>query len=303
MNSKPLVSILINNYNYARFLSQAIDSALTQTYGKVEVVVVDDGSTDASRDVISRYRNNILPVVKENGGQASAYNAGFAASSGEIICLLDSDDLFLPHKVGRIVELYESNPEIGWCFDIIREFDNETGEHQVSPVSPPAGKWDARQRTAAGKPPVLWTTSSGLSFLRKTLAQILPMPEQIRITSDNYIKWMALALEEGWLTSEILSLQRIHGNNAYTKRRIGKKRLTGRTQLLTGIFLHDKSPNLELLAKKIFSRGLGILWASGGVDPDCRQLTRRFLRQLDFPKRSEILLRAACWTALQAHSR
>ncbi|MBA3924582.1 MAG: glycosyltransferase, partial [Nostocaceae cyanobacterium] len=92
MNSRPLVSILINNYNYERFLREAIDSASLQTYSPVEVVVVDDGSGDNSRELIASYGEQIVSVFKQNGGQASAFNAGFAASHGEIVCFLDADD-------------------------------------------------------------------------------------------------------------------------------------------------------------------------------------------------------------------
>jgi hypothetical protein len=86
MDPQPLVSILINNYNYAHFVTEAIESALAQTYRHVEIIVVDDGSTDDSREVIGRFGNLVRMVAKENGGQASAFNAGFAASKGEIIC-------------------------------------------------------------------------------------------------------------------------------------------------------------------------------------------------------------------------
>ncbi|MEO1182237.1 MAG: glycosyltransferase, partial [Cyanobacteria bacterium J06636_28] len=90
-NTPPLVSIVINNYNYASFVGQAIDSALNQSYENVEVIVVDDGSQDNSRDIISSYGDKIIPVFQKNGGQAAAFNAGFAHSSGDIICLLDAD--------------------------------------------------------------------------------------------------------------------------------------------------------------------------------------------------------------------
>ncbi len=106
----PPVSILINNYNYGRFLPCAIDSVLGQTYGNIEVIVVDDGSTDNSREVIRRYGDRIIPVLKANGGQASAFNAGFRNSHGEIICFLDSDDFYLPAKVERMVNLFQQNP-------------------------------------------------------------------------------------------------------------------------------------------------------------------------------------------------
>src|ERR1700691_1036540 len=111
MNSKPLVSILINNYNYGRYIREAIESALTQTYTHTEIVVVDDGSTDNSFEVAASFGNRVRLVRKENGGQASAFNAGFAASRGEIICFLDSDDLFIPTKVGRVVEIFGRYPQ------------------------------------------------------------------------------------------------------------------------------------------------------------------------------------------------
>ncbi len=88
------ISVLINNYNYARFLPACIDSVLAQDYADFEIIVVDDGSTDDSRDIIASYGTRIVPVLKENGGQASSFNAGFAASSGQILCLLDADDAF-----------------------------------------------------------------------------------------------------------------------------------------------------------------------------------------------------------------
>src|SRR5260370_30307126 len=91
-----LASIIINNYNYAAFLREAIDSALNQTWSPTEVIVVDDGSTDGSREIIATYGDRILPVMKENGGQNSALNAGFSASRGDVILFVDSDDALLP---------------------------------------------------------------------------------------------------------------------------------------------------------------------------------------------------------------
>ena len=84
-SQSPLASIIVNNYNYGRFLPDAIESALAQSYPRVEVIVVDDGSTDHSRAVIARYGARIHAVLKPNGGQASAFNAAFAHSYGEAL--------------------------------------------------------------------------------------------------------------------------------------------------------------------------------------------------------------------------
>ena len=109
MKTEPLVSILINNYNYDRFLTAAIDSALAQTYFNIEVIVVDDGSTDKSRNIIAGYGDQIISVLKNNSGQASSLNAGFNVCKGKIICFLDSDDLFHHEKVEKIVDLFAQN--------------------------------------------------------------------------------------------------------------------------------------------------------------------------------------------------
>src|ERR1700739_203957 len=107
MHSPSAVSIVINNYNYARFLRDAIDSALAQTYSNVEVVVVDDGSTDDSPEIIASYGSRVSAVLKPNGGQASAFNAGFAASHGEIVIFLDADDMLVPQTAEKVAQAWE----------------------------------------------------------------------------------------------------------------------------------------------------------------------------------------------------
>src|SRR5260370_40785973 len=100
---QPLVSIVVNNFNYGRFIGAAIDSALAQSYTRVEIIVVDDGSTDNSRDVISGYGDKVCAVFKQNGGQASAVNAGFRASHGSVGIFLDPDDGPIPKAVAECV--------------------------------------------------------------------------------------------------------------------------------------------------------------------------------------------------------
>src|SRR6266480_1263575 len=109
--SNALVSIIVNNYNYERFLTEAIDSALNQTYGNTEVIVVDDGSTDGSLEIIASYGHRIIPLLKGNGGQNSALNAGFSLSRGDVILFLDSDDVLLPTAVEAALEAF-AEPDV-----------------------------------------------------------------------------------------------------------------------------------------------------------------------------------------------
>src|SRR5687767_13453136 len=129
MSREPLVSIIINNFNYGRYVAEAIDSALSQTYQWTEVIVVDDGSSDDSRQVIAAYGDRVTAILKENGGQASACNAGFDVSQGEIVCFLDADDTLLPAAVERAVPLFSGGDvvKVHWPLCEVSKEGKRTG--------------------------------------------------------------------------------------------------------------------------------------------------------------------------------
>ena len=204
------VTILINNYNYARFLPAAIDSALSQTYHPLEVVVVDDGSTDESPGIIRDYGDRIRPVFKSNGGQASAFNAGFAASRGEVICLLDADDFSFPQKAERSVSALLAHPEVGWVFHPVHREDGEGNGERVPSLDKPLFI-DIRDGALRGKlPGPPGPVTSGIVMSRDLMSHILPVTEAIRITADNYLIFLASALSPGIYLEEALAVQRIH---------------------------------------------------------------------------------------------
>ena len=99
-----LVSIIITNYNYGAYLQSSIDSALRQRYEHIEVIVVDDGSTDNSREIIDSYGGRIVSILKANGGQCSCCNLGFQRSRGEGVIFLDADDVLFEDAVELHVE-------------------------------------------------------------------------------------------------------------------------------------------------------------------------------------------------------
>jgi glycosyltransferase involved in cell wall biosynthesis len=265
----PLVSILINNYNYGRYLGAAIESALNQNYHPTEVIIVDDGSTDNSREVIASFGNRVISVLKINGGQASAFNAGFAASKGSIICFLDSDDCFLAQKTAEVVKALALE-EYHWFFHSLST--NGYGGPSPNPDFRP-GEWDYRAKMAAGTGfPYLPTATSGLCFRRELLARILPMPEQIKITSDNYLKFAALSMERGLFSSDQLAVQRIHGGNLYTGVPAARAApLRASIMLLTAFHLQRRYPELALSCGREGAEAIGDL----GIDVIFKRKFRR----------------------------
>lgn len=213
MVEEPLVSIIVNNYNYARFLGDAIESACNQTYPKVEVVVVDDGSSDNSRDVIGAFEDRVTIVFKTNGGQASAFNAGFAASHGDIVLFLDADDYLLPQATERIVAAWK--PDTVKVHFMLNGID--ASGVALGYTYPTRGEYLGRddvvsellRRGVYGVAP-----TSGNALARKALSQIFPIEEdKYRISADGYLA-TAIAFHGRIIAlEETLGAYRVHGSN------------------------------------------------------------------------------------------
>ncbi len=118
------VSVIIPCYNQGRFLAEAVDSVLNQTYPSVEIIVVDDGSTDDTPEVAARYGDRIRYIRKDNAGLSAARNTAIEHSRGELIALLDSDDRWLPQKLEKQVPYFDRDSAVALCFSSFRIFGN-----------------------------------------------------------------------------------------------------------------------------------------------------------------------------------
>jgi glycosyltransferase involved in cell wall biosynthesis len=237
----PLVSILINNYNYGQFLKAAIDSALNQTYSRVEIVVVDDGSTDQSQAIITGYENQIVSVLKLNGGQASAFNAGVEHSKGDLLFFLDSDDMFSPDKVEKVVNLFaQLAPDNSrtLLFNALAAIDEHGLPLDVDPLSGSCEWRDLhgnRDRpkflqgalTRISTPnevykhaakyryiPYLASPTSCFAMTRALADQVFPLPCQgVKTSADDFLVKAASLLGEIYATDTVLTQYRVHGKN------------------------------------------------------------------------------------------
>jgi glycosyltransferase involved in cell wall biosynthesis len=218
LDPHPLVSVILNNYNYARFLPEAIQSALNQTYSPVEVIAVDDGSRDGSNEVITKFRRQITAIFKENGGQASALNAGFACSQGDIVIFLDSDDVLHPDAAGLAVDVFRANPEtakVQFRMEVIDVQGRPTGA--VKPdCRLPLLSGDLRQQALAFPFDLPWLPTSGNAFAADVLKRIFPIPESsFRILADYYLSHLAPLFGPVVSLEQVGAWYRVHGSNHY----------------------------------------------------------------------------------------
>jgi hypothetical protein len=218
MNRSPCVSIIINNYNYGRFLRAAVDSALAQAYPRLEVIVVDDGSTDDSPRIIETYGPRIVPVLQENGGQARAMNTGFAHSRGSYVIFLDADDVLDPQLAAQVVDRFRRDPQIvriQYRLAVIDAGGAPTGE-VTPPVRRPLPNGDLSRAALAYGDDIAWLPTSGNAFAADRLRQIFPIPgAPYRICADYYLSNLSPLLGRVAALDIIGGYYRVHTANRH----------------------------------------------------------------------------------------
>ena len=205
-------SIIINNHNYGQFVGQAIESALAQTH-PAQVIAVDDGSTDNSREIIANFGARICAIFKPNGGHGSAMNEGFAVATGDIVLFLDSDDLLSAHAVSTLLAEWQPDTVLAQYPLRIVDGDGATllGIHPDPPTSLSQG--DVRNELLKTGSFGMNVTS-GLAFSRQALTEVMPMPaEDFRDAADGYLVRAAGFLGQVQRLNDPLGSYRRHGRN------------------------------------------------------------------------------------------
>ena len=210
----PLVTVLITAYNYGRFIEQAVDSVLSQDYplDKIQILIVDDGSTDDTAERVKKYGSRIEYCQKPNGGQASALNFGFAKSRGDIVALLDADDLFEPSKLSRVADVFQKDPALGLVYHSLREWDVESNQYWEYEFFPVSGDLHKEPERFAYYIPQVTTC---VCFRRAFVDPLLPIPENVRMNADCFLVALIPFLAPVLALPEFLSVHRIHGKNSF----------------------------------------------------------------------------------------
>jgi glycosyltransferase involved in cell wall biosynthesis len=219
VNDKPLVTALINTFNYARYLPFAINSVLSQTYDNIELVIVDDGSFDHTAEVLAPYADKARIIVCENGGQGNAFNVGIAAARGELIMFLDADDIWLPTKVERMVALASDHPD---CDFLYHKFVNVDAHGNEAPVPQPewmvSGRFEQVYLRAGGH---YWHPITSVLALRAEYARsLLPLPTYaVREGADSILSDASMLLAKVASCEQVLARRLLHGANLYAQGR------------------------------------------------------------------------------------
>jgi glycosyltransferase involved in cell wall biosynthesis len=219
LEQTPLVSVLLSTYNRAAFLSEALDSVLAQTYSNWELLVCDDGSTDSSRQILQDYQardRRIRAFFKENGGQSSGFNVAFKHSSGKVICLLDSDDTFLPRKIERLVQEFRANPKYGLVWHSLQRINEAKQPEGIIPLLGfmDSGWKGPEMLRQAGI--LNGLRQGGALAIRRTLADLIfPLPETaiLRNFGDTPIMRLAPLMAPVAGVKEVLATFRKHSGN------------------------------------------------------------------------------------------
>ena len=210
----PFFTILIDTYNYGEYIEEAVSSALAQDFPaeQREILVVDDGSTDDTQERLRKFEDTIRYLRKANGGQASAFNFGFEHARGEVIALLDADDVWLPEKLGRLYEAFERHPTAGMVYHRVHLWSGGNKISEDTYFIPVSGRIPEDRRALLQYP---MAGTSCLAFRREALQKLLPVPESLRFQADAYLTALVIFVAPVAAVPEFLGKYRLHGANLF----------------------------------------------------------------------------------------
>jgi len=237
----PRVSVLIDTYNHERFIAQAIESVLAQDFpaSEMEILVVDDGSTDRTFSIAQSFAPRVRCLFKSNGGQASAFNAGLPLLSGEVIAMLDGDDWWAREKLSRVVEAFDRHPDVGMVGHGLLQTD-EQGRTIGSVLPRQSYRLDIHTAANARCFDLLkgFFGTSKVAYRRSILARALPVPESLVIEADEYLWTLAIAQAPALLLNEPLFYYRFHTNNLFMLQKTDRTALRRKYDVLASLLDH-----------------------------------------------------------------
>lgn len=232
--AKQFASVLIDTYNHERFIEKAIVSVLEQDFPATdrEIIVVDDGSTDRTPEIVRQFEPRVRLLRKENGGQASAFNAGIPECKGEIVAFLDGDDWWAPGKLCRVADVFAKEDAVGLIGHGIIETFADGMERIVAPEKDERLRLDSIAAARVFRLRKSFLGTSRMALRTQLARNLLPVPEALIIEADEYLFTLAAAMSEIIILQEPLTHYHIHGGNLYLAAGNGEKGLRRKRQVM-----------------------------------------------------------------------
>jgi len=222
------LSVIMSNYNGAHYIKEAIDSVIGQDYQPFEFLVIDDGSTDNSRDVIDaacdRYADRVRThYVSRNQGQGPCLNYGINQIDGEAVCFIDSDDLWLPGKLQSVAKAFSDKPDaVIYQHNLLLMKNGQITNQKFRDILV-EGNYYEHSISSRLLPQFVPTT--GLSIKVDCLKKILPIPDVFRVCADGYITRTSMCWGEVTSSYEAFGVYRVHeSNNTYGNNKFDEKK-------------------------------------------------------------------------------
>lgn len=211
MSNKPTYSIIVPTYNRENLLKRAIDSILSQTFRDFELIIIDDGSTDNTKEVVETYKDDrIIYIYKENGGINSARNRGLKVARGEYIAFCDSDDDWLPEKLEKHMKKYQEDSEIKVVYELTGIVEKENGEEKIILArSDVCEGWCYKEVLEQG----FLTSPTFLSCKKECFDKIGMLPMDLSNCEDDEFCFQLCKYFKVGLVKEILGIYREDANN------------------------------------------------------------------------------------------
>lgn len=238
--AKPIVTALVDTYNQERYIEQALSSVLDQglSPSELEIVVVDDGSTDKTSSIVQKFVPRVRYLYKKNGGQASAFNAAVPETQGPIVAFLDGDDWWASGKLRAVLEIFEHNPGLAAVGHGFFEVTEETPPCIVVPdrtYRVDLSSVDAARLAFAGR---RFLGTSKLSIRREILDRMGPIPEDLVFCADTPLETWAVALGGAILLDQPLCYYRLHADNLFQFHSSDMPRVREKYEILAALLTH-----------------------------------------------------------------
>jgi len=215
--SKPFVSALIDTYNQEEFIEEAIKSVLEQDFpaSETEIVVVDDGSTDRTAEIVRKFAPRVRLLSKSNGGQGSAFNAGIPETRGEIVAFLDGDDWWAREKLTAIAEVFRAEPGVGLVGHGISDVYLDGRSYKQVLREGCRFRLDSPEEAKRFRLRRGFLGTSRMAYRREILQRIGNVPEALRFEADEYLFTLAGFFADVVILREALTFYRIHDKNLF----------------------------------------------------------------------------------------